>query len=95
MRNIMRGFLTGLVLMLAALPASGQSKRDEDENSNAISQETLEALTTDYFSRGNAYYDKGFYDQAIADYTKAIKFLPVNADVYFNLEYAFPNERAG
>ena len=69
--------------MLAALPASGQSKRDEDENSNAISQETLEALTTDYFSRGNAYYDKGFYDQAIADYTKAIKFLPVKRRCLF------------
>jgi tetratricopeptide (TPR) repeat protein len=89
----MRRILTGLVLMLVALPASAQSNRNEGEKGNAISPETIEALTTDYFSRGNAYYDKGLYDQAIADYTKAIEWSPVNADVYFNRGVAYSQER--
>lgn len=37
-----------------------------------------------YYNRGFAYYKKGFYDQAIADYEKAIELDPGEAKAYYN-----------
>lgn len=36
-----------------------------------------------HFHRGNAYYDDGEYDLAIADYTEMIRILPLSASYYF------------
>jgi tetratricopeptide (TPR) repeat protein len=69
--------------MLTVPPAWAQGNQD------SISQDTLEALTTDYVGRGNAYLENGRYDQAIGDYTKAIERLPVNADVYNRRAWAY------
>jgi tetratricopeptide (TPR) repeat protein len=35
-----------------------------------------------YYNRGLDYYNKGQYDQAISDYTKAIEINPNDADAY-------------
>ena len=37
-----------------------------------------------YYNRGKAYHDKGAYETAIADYTKALELNPKDADVYNN-----------
>jgi Flp pilus assembly protein TadD len=42
-----------------------------------------------YNHRGIAYYKQGQYDQAIADYTKALEINPKYADVYNNRAYAY------
>ncbi|MDR1252107.1 MAG: tetratricopeptide repeat protein [Treponema sp.] len=42
-----------------------------------------------YNDSGNAYYDKGDYDRAIADYTQAIRLDPNFAEAYFNRGDAF------
>ena len=36
-----------------------------------------------YYNRGNAYSDKGDYDRAIADYTRAIEIEPDDSCVYY------------
>jgi len=42
-----------------------------------------------YFNRGNAYADKGQYDQAIPDYTKALEINPKDGKAYYNRAYAY------
>src|SRR5687768_7281578 len=47
-------------------------------------------LATDYDHRGVAYANKGFYDQAIADYNEAISLLPKTFPIaYFNRANAY------
>ena len=40
-------------------------------------------------NRGVAYYNKGEYDQAIADFTEAIRLDPDNADIYHDRGLAY------
>jgi len=52
----------------------------------------IQASPTDakaYNGRGNAYQDKGDHDQAIADYTQAIRLDPKYAVAYNNRAYAY------
>ena len=56
-------------------------------SSTIYSQDTMSAV--DYNNRGIAYSDKGLYDQAIADYTKALELNPKDADAYYNRGLAF------
>ncbi len=49
----------------------------------------LYKLPVAYINRGNAYKGKGEYDQAIADFTKAIELDPKVADAYNNRGYAY------
>jgi tetratricopeptide (TPR) repeat protein len=42
------------------------------------------SLAAAYVNRGNAYHSKGEYDQAIADYGKAIQLNPKYAEAYNN-----------
>jgi tetratricopeptide (TPR) repeat protein len=87
----MRGFLIGLFLILFMFPAASQSKKDTSNKDNIISQETLDLLSVDYLSRGNAAYNKGLFDQAIADYTKALMQVLPNAaaGIYTNRGSAY------
>ena len=43
----------------------------------------------EFYNRGLAYYNKGNYDQAIADYTKAIQIYPNYADAYENRDWTY------
>jgi tetratricopeptide (TPR) repeat protein len=51
-------------------------------------------LAPAYYNRGNAYFAKGYYEQAISDYDKAIELEPNNAIVYFSRgkAYAYNNK---
>lgn len=89
----MRKWVIGLVLALIALPAWTQTR---DENAmkcgsgdpdacTALIQSGREAtanLGIAYTHRGLAYSLKGRYDQAIADYSKAIELKPDYAEAY-------------
>lgn len=44
-----------------------------------------------YISRGNAYDDKGFFQQALKDYARAIELDPTSVLAYFNRGLAFYN----
>ena len=46
-------------------------------------------LASVYYNRGVAYGDKGDYDRAIADYTKATKLIPKYASAYHNRGIAY------
>src|SRR5258708_31589841 len=46
-------------------------------------RETKQNLAVAYIGRGTAYGDKGDYDRAIADFTKAIELDPKSAVAYF------------
>lgn len=59
------------------------------QSSNA----TREDLATAHTKRGNAHYDKGEPDLAIADYTKAIELDPKDAQPYFNRGLAYVKKR--
>jgi len=37
-----------------------------------------------YYNRGVAYHKKGLFDEAIADYTRAIEINPEDAEAYHN-----------
>jgi len=43
----------------------------------------------DYINRGHAYYEKGEYDEAIADYTQIIKLDPDDYEAYYNRSDAY------
>ena len=49
--------------------------------SKELSQESVPAT---HYNRGNAYYDRGQYDRAVADYDEAIRLNFDEADVYAN-----------
>ena len=69
-----------------------ENKRYELEQKKDKTGDTLREKTTlkdhkdakAYFNRGLAYDDKGQYDQAISDYSKAIEINPRLADAYYN-----------
>jgi tetratricopeptide (TPR) repeat protein len=46
-----------------------------------------------YVARGNAYFNKGQYDLAIADATKALEISPGNAQAHYNRGVAYANQR--
>ncbi|MFH1564118.1 MAG: tetratricopeptide repeat protein [Nitrospirota bacterium] len=46
----------------------------------------------DYLLRGNEYYNKGLYDQAILDYNKALEINPRCAEAYNNRGIAYKNK---
>lgn len=62
--------------------------RTEKDNSEvadlpSIQNEIEPTNARGYIHRGNAWAEKGDFDRAIADYTKAIEIDPIFADVYF------------
>ena len=94
----MRRILIGLALALLALPVWAQGRnqnwtRCADKNPDlsiagctaviqSTGQETDAGFAVAYYKRGDAYYRKGLYDQAIADETRAIALKPDFADAF-------------
>jgi len=90
--------LIGLALALLALPAWAQGRSAKwtscaDKNPDlsiagctaviqSTGQEGNEGFAVAYYKRGDAYYHKGLYDQALADETRAIELKPDLADAY-------------
>jgi len=58
-------------------------------DSGELSQENLSIA---YYNRGNAWSNKGKYNRAIADYTKAIEIDPEYADAYHNRALAWKSK---
>ena len=101
----MRGILIGLALVLIALPAWAQGRQDNwrlcaDKNPDlsiggctaviqSTGQETDAGFAAAYFKRGDAYYSKGLYDQAIADETQAISLKPDLTGAYSHRGLAY------
>ncbi|MBL6750559.1 MAG: tetratricopeptide repeat protein [Nevskia sp.] len=55
-----------------------------------LNDETQEAA---YYNRGVAYHRKGRYDEAIADYSAALKLKPTDAQAHNNRGVAYKNKR--
>jgi len=89
---------------LTAAPVSGASQRDHADCNQAGDRdrsiagctrileargETAKSRSIAGYNRGNAYYAKGDYDRAIADYTEAIWLDPTSALVFNNRGKAY------
>ena len=98
----MRVAWIGLAFTLAALPASAQTGNealcmnpDRDikiAGCTAVirsGQELPAGLAIAYSNRGSAYADKGLYDKAIADLTKAIALAPNSPEAYNGRAWAY------
>lgn len=91
----MRRALIGLFLILSVMPALAQDDLDlcgSKNNDDSISGCTeiiqakgvsTELLTSAYLARGVAYFQKGLWDKAIADYTKVIALKPKDLAVVY------------
>ncbi len=66
--------LIGMVLLLAAGCATTQTELND---------------AWAYYNRGLAYFEKGQYDQAISDYTKALEINPRYARAYYDRGSAY------
>lgn len=84
-----RPLVFGLALLFGATSAFADASEDCDKKSGVIAIQGCSELirlnpanASGYLKRGKAYYENGNYDQAIADYTKAIEINPNDADYY-------------
>ncbi|GHU76326.1 hypothetical protein FACS189461_3760 [Spirochaetia bacterium] len=76
--------------MPSTAPAAGQAK------GNAISTASTDRKKQDaesHFAKGKSFFDAEDWDNAIAEYTKAIKLDPNNAYYYFNRGWAYEFEK--
>jgi len=77
-------------LLLAAIPlTSAAFTSTANATDNLRFLQTQEAYAIAYSNRGFAYYNKGQYDRAIANYDKAIKLDPKFAIAYNNRGIAY------
>jgi tetratricopeptide (TPR) repeat protein len=60
-----------------------KSTNNSTPTGNAQTVQSDPQSAADYVNRGNAYFKKGEYDKAIADYTQAIQLNPGSAEVYY------------
>jgi tetratricopeptide (TPR) repeat protein len=76
------GIILPIVLFFLFSYASAQQKQDEPKDAKF------------YIDRGIAYGEKGQYDQAIADFNKALEIDPKSAGAYYNrgIAYYFKKE---
>ena len=63
----------------------------ENKDVAAIKKEIIVTKAKDYFNRAVDKQNKGDYQEAIADYDRAIKLKPEYADVYYNRGNAYKN----
>ncbi len=104
----MRRLLIGLGMACIALPAWAQTQQQRDwcYGVAATADQTIAACTAliqtgkeptaslavEYLDRGIGYATNGHYDQAIADYTKAIAIKPDYVHAYSNRGFAYEKE---
>jgi tetratricopeptide (TPR) repeat protein len=81
-------FIVLTVFLLLRYGAVLQTEQDDYDESIRLCTQAIdsgelcqEKLSIAYYNRGNAWYDKGDYNSAIADYTMAIEIDPQYADV--------------
>jgi len=65
------------------------SDRESSSKSRSGGNSNAQMTDADYNNRGNSYYEKGQYDQAISDYSEAIKINPADAIAYNNRGLAY------
>jgi len=71
------GIILPIVLFSLFSYASAQQKQDEPKDAKF------------YIDRGTAYGEKGQFDQAVADFTKALEIDPKSTDAYYNRATAY------
>jgi tetratricopeptide (TPR) repeat protein len=76
------------ILVLASLVAGCGQSRPVEQGTPGGRPDDAEA----YYNRGVAYYDKGLYRQAIADFDKAIRLSPGYAKAYYSRGLAYLDE---
>jgi tetratricopeptide (TPR) repeat protein len=96
-----------LAFVLAAFPAWAQTRAENvdhcmDDNPDLSiggctaliqsGQETNEGLAVAFYNRGVSYFDKNMLDQAIADYTQAIRLRPDDSSAYYNRGIAYRHQ---
>ena len=74
------GIILPIVIFLLFSYASAQQKQDEPKDAKF------------YIDRGIAYAEKGQFDQAGDDFTKALEIDPKSADAYYNRGIAYVNK---
>jgi tetratricopeptide (TPR) repeat protein len=75
--NKSKGIILPIVLFFLFSYASAQQKQNEPKDAKF------------YIDRGIAYGEKGQYDQAMADFTKALEIDPKSAGAYYNRAIAY------
>ena len=106
--RICRLCLPGITLFATLALSAGAARADDRHDCERLKGEAslracsavIEAGTYDvrtlaiaYLNRGLEYFDKGYYDQAISDYSASVALDPKNADVYNNRGNAYQAKR--
>jgi len=84
MKNILNTSIRSLLIILISLLfscASTQQKQNESRDAEF------------YNNRGADYFEKGQYDQAISDFTKALDINPRYAGAYYNRGFGYFEKR--
>ena len=74
------GIILPIVLFFLFSHASAQQKQNEPKDAKF------------YIDRGIAYGEKGQFDQAVDDFTKALEIAPRSAEAYYNRAIAYMNK---
>jgi tetratricopeptide (TPR) repeat protein len=78
------------ILVMAGPAAANDTNRAIADYTAAIRRDPKNANA--YYSRGNAYSEKGDTDRAIADYTETIRLNPTYANAYYNRGNGYSNK---
>jgi len=78
------------ILIMAGPAAANDTDRAIADHTAAIRRDPKNANA--YYSRGNAYSEKGDTDRAIADYTETIQLNPTHPNAYYNRGNGYSNK---